>query len=79
MEGRYCEDCGVYISESHFGVACCVLKTKQLDEILKAWEAMTEADRQYGESTQAKANAVGAAVRFDEIMKGLWNDLNSRK
>jgi len=69
MEGRTCEDCGVYIPESQFHTACCVIKGRLLREIVEAWQTSKEAEEHYSESTEAKARACGMAIRLDEILK----------
>lgn len=69
MEGRTCEDCGMYIPESQFHTACCIIKGALLKEIVDAWNASKEADRHYSEGTAQKAIAVGQAIRLDEAVK----------
>jgi len=69
MEGRTCEDCGVYIPESQFHTACCIIKDRLLREIVDAWRTSKEAESHYSESTDAKARAVGMAIRLDEVLK----------
>jgi hypothetical protein len=69
MEGRTCEDCGMYIPESQFHKACCVIKGNLLREIVEAWTTSKEAQRRYAESTETKARAVGMTIRLDEVLK----------
>lgn len=69
MEGRTCEDCGMYIPETNIHTACCMVKGKLLREIVEAWTTSKEAERHYRESTETKAKAVGMAIRLDEVLK----------
>jgi hypothetical protein len=51
----------------------CIKKDHLLAKVVKAWKESKEADRHYQEGTQAKAESVGKAIHFDELMKGLDN------
>jgi len=51
----------------------CIRKDKVLQKISSAWKESKEADKHYSDSTQSKAEAVGKAIHFEELLKSLDN------